>query len=239
MEFCRISWGQTANPDDNACAKIPLAKGLFLFSECDKTYVCLGFGPMLYYHQNKTKPHLERRMQMGQKWGRNEGVHIGDIFECVYGPYLSNPDSDYYQVVALRGKAQVVLRPLRTEKYINEGIEEGSSLYWRRERKRPLPGQFLTEDEVVPIARHERGKEILRTGVEVTAWVLPYRTVENRPCLQEVRWKASFVLALPEDWEPWDAEKIKELEEEDRAEKEAFKEHFERIRRGEAKWGCP
>ena len=176
---------------------------------------------------------------MGQKWGRNEGIHIGDIFECLNGPYLSNPDSDYYQVVALRGKTQVVLRPLRIEKYINEGIEEDSPLHWHRERKRPLSGQFLTEDEVVPKTRRERGKEIRRTGVEVTAWVMPYRTAENRSCLQEVRWKASFVLALPEDWEPWDAEKIKELEKEDRAEKEAFREHMERIKRGEAKWGCP
>lgn len=175
---------------------------------------------------------------MGQKWGSNEGIHIGDIFECWYGPYMSEPDSDYYQVVALRGKTQVVLRPLRTEKYINERIEKGSPLYWCREQKRPLPGQFMTADELLPMVRYKRGREIRRTGVEATAWVQPYRTVENRPCLQEVRWKSSFVLALPEDWEPWDAEKIKELEEEDRAEKEAFKEQMERFRRGEAKWGC-
>ena len=147
---------------------------------------------------------------MGQKWGRNEGIHIGDIFECLNGPYLSNPDSDYYQVVALRGKTQVVLRPLRTEKYINERIEKDCPLYWCREQKRPLPGQFLTEDEVVPMARQECGKEIPRTGVEVTAWVQPYRTVENSPCLQEVRWKSSFVLVRPEDWE-WDEDTIKKF----------------------------
>lgn len=168
---------------------------------------------------------------MGKKWGSNEGIHIGDIFEC--WEYL--PDSDYYQVAALRGKAQVVLRPIHTEKYINEGIEKGSPLYWRRERKRPLPGQFMT---LIPRARDERGKRILRTGEEVTAWVLPDRTVEGRFALQEVHWRSQYTLALPEDWEPWDAEKIKKLEEEARAEEEAMKDRFARWDKGEAEWGC-
>jgi len=50
---------------------------------------------------------------MGSKWGSNEDIHIGDIFQCWFGPYVGQPDSDYYQVAALRGRTQVVLRPLR------------------------------------------------------------------------------------------------------------------------------
>jgi len=79
---------------------------------------------------------------MGNKWGSNEGIRTGDIFGCWYGPYVVRPDSDYYQVAALRGKTQVVLRPLRMETYINEGIEKDSPLYWLRERKRPVVSQY-------------------------------------------------------------------------------------------------
>ena len=129
---------------------------------------------------------------MSKKWGSNEGIRIGDIFWCWCGPYVGQPDSDYYQIVALRGKTQVVLRPLRMETYINDGIEKDSPLYWLRERKRPLPGQFMTADELVAMARYERGKEIRRTGEEVTAWVLPDKTVEGRLLLQEVRWGSIF-----------------------------------------------
>lgn len=133
---------------------------------------------------------------MGKKWGSNEGIRIGDIFECWGSPYLDQPDSNYYQVVALRGKTQVVLRPLQMATYINEGIAEDSPLHWRRERKRPLPGRFMTAEHLI-------------------VWVLPDRTIEGRPQLREVRWNAIYSLALPEDWEPWDAETIKQLEEED------------------------
>lgn len=51
---------------------------------------------------------------MGNKWGSNEGICVGDIFECMFGPYLGAPDSDYYQVAALRGRTQAAFRPLRT-----------------------------------------------------------------------------------------------------------------------------
>lgn len=167
---------------------------------------------------------------MGSKWGSNEGIRVGDFFECLCGPYLGDPDSDYYQVAALRGRTQVALRPLRTERYINEGIEEGSHLSLFRERTRPLPGQFLTASELIAMARYERGKEIMRTGEEVIAWVLPYKTAEGRVQLQEVRWGSTFSLAHPEDWAPWDAETIQRLEEEAAREKE---EAIQRLR-GEA-----
>lgn len=156
---------------------------------------------------------------MSAKWGSNEEVRIGDIFECWFGPYMAQPETDWYQVTALRGRTQVVLRPLRMETYINEEIQEGSSLYWLRERKRPLPGQFLEADELIAMARYERGREIRRTGEEVTAWVLPDRTADGRLVLQEVLWKSSFSLARPEDWAPWDAETIRQMEEEDRRER--------------------
>ncbi len=163
---------------------------------------------------------------MSKKWGSNEGIRIGDIFWCWCGPYVGQPDSDYYQIVALRGKTQVVLRPLRMETYINDGIEKDSPLYWLRERKRPLPGQFMTADELVAMARYERGKEIRRTGEEVTAWVLPDKTVEGRLLLQEVRWGSIFSLARPEDWEAWDAETIRRMEEETLQEREDFARSF-------------
>lgn len=115
---------------------------------------------------------------MGNKWGSNEGIRIGDIFECLCGPYLGNPDSDYYQVAALRGRTQVALRPLRME------------------RNQPLPGQFMTAGELTAMVRYERGREIRRTGLKVTAWVLPNRTVEGRVQLQEVRWGSVFSQAL-------------------------------------------
>ena len=163
---------------------------------------------------------------MSKKWGSSEGIRIGDIFECWFGPYAGQPDSDYYQVAALRGRTQVVLRPLRMETYINEGIEEGSPLYSLRERNRPLPGQFMTAGELTALVRDERGKEIRRTGEEVTAWVPPDRTVEGRLLLQEIHWKSSFSLAQPEDWEPLDTETIQQMEEEYRQEKEDFARRF-------------
>lgn len=163
---------------------------------------------------------------MGSKWGSSEGIHVGDIFACWAGPYGGQPDSDYYQVTALRGKTQVVLRPLRTERYINKGIEQGSPLSLFRERTRPLPGQFLTADDVIVMVRYERGKEIRRTGLEVTAWVLPNRTMEGRVQLQEVRWRSAFSLTHPKDWEPWDAETVKQLEEAVHQEREDFARRF-------------
>ncbi len=145
---------------------------------------------------------------MGSKWGSNKDIHIGDIFQCWFGPYVGQPDSNYYQVVALRGRTQVELWPLRME------------------RNRPLPGQFMTAGELTALVRDERGKEIRRTGEEVMAWVLPDKTVEGRLLLQEIHWKSSFSLAQPEDWEPWDTETIKEMEEKDRQEKEDFARRF-------------
>lgn len=163
---------------------------------------------------------------MGKKWGSNEGIHVGDIFACWAGPYGGQPDSDYYQVTALHGKTQVVLRPLRMERYIQEGIESGSPLDLFRERKRPLPGQIMSADELTATAHYEHGKEIRRTGVEVTAWVLPDRTAEGRTLLQEVHWRCQYTFALPEDWEPWEAETIKRMEEEARQEMENFARRF-------------
>ena len=61
---------------------------------------------------------------MGSKWGSNEGIRIGDIFACWCGPYVDRPETNYYQVTALRGRTQVVLRPLR----IHLAVQ--SSLTW-------------------------------------------------------------------------------------------------------------
>jgi len=175
---------------------------------------------------------------MGKKWGRNEGIHIGDVFYC-WGPpafALCSERAEYYQVIALRGKTQVVLRALRSEPYINENIREGSSL-WRiyRERRRPLHGQFMAEGELEATPFMVNGKLILTPGWEVTAWVLPFKSPEGRYQLAEVgcRKGVGFSMEYPEDWEPWDAETVKRLEEEARAEEGRF------LRKLEAKLTAP
>lgn len=175
---------------------------------------------------------------MGQKWGRNDGIHIGDVFYC-WGPptfALCSERAEHYQVIALRGKAQVVLRALRSEPYINENVKEGSPL-WRifRERSRPLPGQFMAESELEVTPFMVNGKLILTPGWEVTAWVLPFKSPEGRYRLIEVGWKkgVGFDMEYPEDWESWDEETIKRLEEKARAEEEQF------LRKLEAKTAFP
>lgn len=65
---------------------------------------------------------------MGRKWGSNESIRIGDIFECI-SVLSSWARPEYYQVVALRGRTQVMLHAIRSETYINEGIAEDSPLY--------------------------------------------------------------------------------------------------------------
>ena len=118
-------------------------------------------------------------MESKWKWGSNENIRIGDIYEYWYSPYIGQADSNYYQVAARRSRTQVVLRPLRME------------------GDRPLPGQFMTSGELKVRVRYERGKEIRRTGEEVTAWVLPYKTVEGEFLLNEVRWRAVLSQVLP------------------------------------------
>lgn len=159
---------------------------------------------------------------MGKKWGSNEDIHIGSIFCCYADGW-----PEYYQVTALRGKTQVILHAVRSETYINEGIAEGSSLLGRRERTRPLAGQLLSADEVMTFAFWERGKTVRITQEEVTARVLPCRSVDGRPLLQVMgiagkRMRVTFTLGRPEDWEPWDAEMIRKLEEYERQSKEVF-----------------
>lgn len=179
----------------------------------------------------------ERSTQWARNGGSNENIHVGDIFHCWNSDYTCY---DYYQVTALRGKTQVVLRAIKMETYINEGIAEDSPLYWRRKGWRPLPGQFWPLDK--PVIRYGfwvRGKYIDVTPEEVTAWVMPEQFfTEGRPRLQAVglAWKKLgriwFELGLPEDWEPWDAEMIRKLEEHERQEEEYERQEAEaRMRR--------
>ena len=169
---------------------------------------------------------------MGKKWGSNEDIHIGDIFDCIVSNDLG-ARPEYYQVVALRGRTQVILHAIRSETYINEGISEDSPLYWHRKRTRPLPGQFMTEDEMWTKREYQkRGKTIRITGEEVTAWVSPDRMPDGRPILLEVgelprRWGIYYILAQPKSWEPWDAETIQKLEEYRRQEAEVLNRRWE------------
>ena len=160
---------------------------------------------------------------MGKKWGSNEDIHVGDIFHCYSAGIPSSGRPKYYQVVALRGKTQVVLHAIRSETFFNEGIP-GTDL-WEDglNRTRSLPGQFMTEQEMWKICAFEvRGKRVRITGEEVTAWVQPERRPDGRPWLLEVGpggWRLGYYYELerPEDWEPWTAETFKRWEEEDRA----------------------
>ena len=162
---------------------------------------------------------------MGRKWGSNKDIHIGDIFSSE--DYGTNCRREYYQVVALRGRTQVVLRAIHSETYINESIAEDSPLFWRRERSRPLPGQFIDEDDGWPVHSCWKGdKEIIDNWQTVTAWVLPCLAYGERPILREIGEISrrvggfTYTLELPEDWEPWDAEKIQVMEEYERKQDE-------------------
>lgn len=167
---------------------------------------------------------------MGRKWGSNEDIHIGDIFMCWHDP---SSRRDYYQVVALRGRTQVVLRAIHSETYINEGIAEDSPLFWHRERTRPLPGQFIDETEEWPVRSLWKGdKEILDNWHTVTARVLPCRMSGDRPALREISefsrrlgW-ITYSLEQSEDCEPWNAEAIQKLEEYRRQEDEVLVRHW-------------
>ena len=166
---------------------------------------------------------------MGKKWGSNEDIHIGDIFRCWT---VNSFRPDYYQVVSLRGRTQVILRAIQSETYINEGIDDYSLLFLHRERTRPLPGRFADENEGWPVHGYRKGdREILVTWQTVTAWVHPCRTSEGRPQLQEVgefsrRLGITYSLELPKDWEPWDAETIQKLEEYERQRNEVCARHL-------------
>jgi len=154
---------------------------------------------------------------MGKKWGSNEDIHIGDIFRCYE---LDRPE--YYQVTALRGSTQVVLRAIESETYIQEGIGEYSPLLLKKKRSRPLPEQFIPEGTFGVYEVLVRGRRLRLTVETVTAWVLPYQVEDDRPRLQEVgyfgqRWGIWYHLEVQKDWEPWTPEQIKALEEYERA----------------------
>lgn len=168
---------------------------------------------------------------MGRKWGSNEDIHVGDIFDCIASASpFARPD--YYQVVALKGRTQVVLHAIHSETYINEGISEDSPLSRYRKRDRPLPGQFMREDEMREIREYRKqGKLIRFAGERVTAWVSPDRAGNGRLLLYEVGeigrgLGVYYTLAEPKDWEPWDAEAIRKLEEYERAYNEVLREHL-------------
>lgn len=148
---------------------------------------------------------------MGKKWGSNEDIHIGDIFSSFAG----RDRPTYYQVTALRGSTQVVLRAIEEESFIQEGISEGSPLYRQRERTRPLPGKFMPEVGYREL--RYRGKLICFFVETVTAWVRPDRMDDGSPVLQEVGhsgWQegVTYDLVRPEDYETWTPEQIKLLE---------------------------
>lgn len=162
---------------------------------------------------------------MGKKWGSNEDIHIGDIFRCWS---ISGYDIwMYYQVVELRGKSQVVLHAVESERYINEIVPEDSPLWWARNRSRPLPGQFAPLDNpVMRWAFWQRNAYIELTAEKLTAWVLPQRDMDGRIQLQAMglfykKMGYSFSQELPEDWEPWDEETLRKYEEYERQEREA------------------
>ena len=171
---------------------------------------------------------------MGKKWGSNEDIHVGDIYQCICTAW--DDLHTYYQVTALRGKTQVVLHAIHRETYINEGIGEDSPLYGMRKRQRPLPGQFKSFEDSGGL-RFEwevKGKLIELTTEELTAWVMPEKPgPDRRHRLRAVglawtKFEAWFEHTLPEDWEHWDAETIRKLEEYYRQQEEALDRYLAR-----------
>lgn len=165
---------------------------------------------------------------MGKKWGSNANIHIGDIFY-----YCGDYTWGYYQVVALKGKTQVVLHAIGMEWYINEGIGEDSPLFWRKKRRRPLPGWFLGRNDGFPVYSHrKKDKEFLEYVDELTAWVLPDVAGTGDNYLRIVGWlgrygSIDFIQEFPKDWEPWTPEQIKLLEEYEQAKDERYKKLWE------------
>jgi len=160
---------------------------------------------------------------MGKKWGSNEEIRIGDVFRSwIFWddfPWVT----DYYQVTALRGKTQVVLRALCTEFLFQGGSEEDHLRWLRAKQIRPLPGRFLPEKELGWVQIYKKGKILSYPEGEVTAWVHPVKEPDGRIQLVEVGWEKGvcFSMEYPEDWVPRDAEAINEPdEEEDCGEKE-------------------
>ena len=95
---------------------------------------------------------------MGKQQPSNENIRIGSIFSCRYSGECGS-SSGYYQVVGLRGKTLVELRPIRTEEYVdgrcvkseeeqrrfqleNPGEECTPTTWDWLVWSRPLPGQF-------------------------------------------------------------------------------------------------
>lgn len=163
---------------------------------------------------------------MGKKWGSNEDIHVGDIFRCwsTWGGEVW----EYYQVVELRGKSQVVLHAIYSECFINEGISEDSPLFWRRERTRPVPGKFADLNH--PVERRVyciQGGYLELTTEKLTAWVCPERYDDGTYRLQAMgmlykKWGLCFNQELPKSWAVWDAETIRKLEEYERLNDEAL-----------------
>lgn len=154
---------------------------------------------------------------MGKKWGSNEDIHVGDIFRC-NGGMISSGRPEYYQVVALRGRTQVVLHAVRSETFTQEGISEDGLMHCYRTRTRPLLGQFMAREEMWEICAFWKGDKCIEvSGEEVTAWVQPERRPDGTPWLLEVGpggWRKGYYYepVRPEDWEPWDVETAKRLE---------------------------
>lgn len=96
---------------------------------------------------------------MGKKWGSNEDIRVGGIFRfrCDSFHMLYSGRSEHYQVVALRGKTQVVLRAVQSETYTQEGISEGGPMHYYRRRTRPLLGQFMVREEMWEIRAVGKG----------------------------------------------------------------------------------
>ena len=157
---------------------------------------------------------------MGKKWGSNEDIRVGDIFRCENVWIDPSGRPKYYQVVALRGRTQVVLHAVRSETYTQEGISEDGPLYFYRTRTRPLLGQFMAREEMWEIRAFWKGDKYIEvSGEEVTAWVQPVRWPDGSPQLREMgpggwKWGYIYELERPEDWEPWDLETVRRMEEE-------------------------
>ena len=104
---------------------------------------------------------------MGTKRPTNENIHIGDVFMHSCSDECGSSCS-FYQVVGLRGKTLVELRPIRCEDYVDETCDLG----YGQVKVRPLPGQFWENMEVNTVRAcgtdEETGRNWLRERGETS-----------------------------------------------------------------------
>lgn len=97
---------------------------------------------------------------MGKNIGNIYGVKVGDLFFDSWGYEQTNVD--FYQVVKLRGKTQVVLKAINSE-YVSAG--------WNQGKEKPVKNSFKTGSYITRQQHDENGiiRKITKYGETICA----------------------------------------------------------------------